>query len=83
MIGKIISTLGVKKFYIYTLIGAVIVSFFGGAYIAWKIKGALQTSKNMKVIERDVEIIEDQNEIDAISYDSDSFRNGILRAGRL
>lgn len=83
MIGNVLGFLGGKRFYVYGLIAAITIAFFGGAYSAWKIKGAIQTSKNMKVIEKDVEIIEGQNEIDAISYDSDAFRNGILRQGRL
>lgn len=65
------------------LIGGAALMFGSGFAAGYKIKGAFQDQKNLGVIERDLKTIESQHEIDAHSYDSDSFRNDVLRRGRL
>lgn len=72
-----------NRFMIYAFIAAIACSLAVGGYMGWKIKGYFQASKNMKVIENDIETREKQDEANSISYDSSSFRNGILRQGRL
>ena len=68
---------------IYVIMAVAIGAFAFGGYSGWKIQKMIQTSANMKVIENDIDKREEQDEVDSISYDSDSFRNGILRRGRL
>jgi formate hydrogenlyase subunit 3/multisubunit Na+/H+ antiporter MnhD subunit len=72
-----------NRFMLYAMVAIAVMCLFGGFYSGWKLQKILQTSANMKVIERDVNIREKQDEVDSISYDPDSFRNGILRKGRL
>jgi hypothetical protein len=72
-----------NRFKIYLYAGIFAFAFCLGGFYGWKAKGVFCKANDLKIIERKINTRSLQDEIQSMPYDSDSFRNDVLRRGRL